>query len=224
MASISDPPMEEMIYLDLSSAEELIKIRNSPEFENFTSELANQFAVPSTTSSSPSVSAMIGIHVTPEQLFLTLKGLTLVFSVSHIKDLIFAGKTPTEDAARKYVMANPTIVNGMEYIHNLVQIRNEKMAVWDALSSEIQDELSTEFEDSESEDETLDTLPDPFHVANSSLQKVTSFTAKLRATQKDCASNTSKKTASRTPKKVTFEEEAISNSAHKESTTAKNPK
>ncbi|PMD21685.1 hypothetical protein NA56DRAFT_645495 [Hyaloscypha hepaticicola] len=221
MSSISDTPMEEMIFLDLSSAEELIKIRNSPEFENFTSELATQFPVSSTTSSSPSVSAMIGIDVTPEQLFLTFEGLTLVFSISQVKDIVFAGKTPTEDAARMYVMANPTIVNGMEYLHNLVQIRNQKMAVWDELSTETEDELSTEYEDSETEDETLDTLSEPFCVGNSSLQKVTSFTAKLRAIQKNCASNTSKKTASRTSKKVTFEEEAMYDSTHEEVATAK---
>ncbi len=222
MCSISDTSMEEIIFLDLSSAEELNKIRNSPEFENFTSELASQFPVSSTTSSSPSVSAMIGIDVTPEQLFLTFEGLTLVFSISQVKDIVFAGKTPTEDAARMYITANPTIVSGMEYLYNLVQIRDQKIEMWDQLSTEIEDELSTKHEDSETEDETHDTLPDPFYVERSILQKDTSFTSKLCATQKSCASNTSKKTASRIPKKTTIEEATMSDSTHKVA-TAKTP-
>jgi hypothetical protein len=221
MSSTSDAPMEEMIFLDLSSAEELIKIRNSPEFENFACELASQFAAPTTPSSSPSVSAMIGIDVSPEQLSLRFKGLTLVLSISQVKDIIFAGKTPTEDAARMYIMANPTLINGMAYIHNLVQIRNQKMAVWDELSTEIQDEPSTDFENSDTEDETLDTLPDHISVENSSLKKGASAATKLCFTQEKCASDTPKKTASKTPKRTTIEEEATSAGTDKRVNPAK---
>jgi hypothetical protein len=163
MASVCDTTIEEMIFLDLSSAEELTKIRDSAEFEKFISESASHSTVPPRNSVNNNTIVEIEIDVTLEHFSLTFKGLTLLFTMSQVKDIIFAGKPPTEEAARRYVTANPSLVKGIQYIYHLVQVRNQKMREWD--------ELDPENEDLERRNENLDALSGHISEENLTLKR-----------------------------------------------------